>query len=52
MIKGEHRVRQLWFELANGNETVYDIEEFDSRATVTPQSIREGLPRGWKRIEH
>ena len=44
--------RQLWLEHGNGNEVTLDFErpDTDPRPPITPESIREGLPKGWKRF--
>jgi hypothetical protein len=49
--KDSHRVRQLWYEHRNGNRTTIDIEKPDTSAKVTSESIRKGLPQGWKRFD-
>ncbi len=51
LLKDEFRIRQLWWEHPNGSSTTLDIEDFDVRAKVTPESIRDGLPQNWKRTE-
>src|SRR5207248_3730515 len=45
--------RQLWLEHGNGNEVTLDFErpDTDPRPPITPESIREGLPKGWKRFK-
>jgi hypothetical protein len=44
------RVRQLWYESSNGNQTTLDFEKPDTKAKITAESIREGLPDKWKRV--
>jgi TIGR03009 family protein len=51
LLKDSFRVRQIWYEYANGNATTLDFEKPDTKAKVTPESIRKGLPEGWKRID-
>src|SRR5206468_1844777 len=49
LVKDSFQVRQFWFELPNGNEITFDFMKHDTNAKITPESIREGLPQGWKR---
>jgi TIGR03009 family protein len=46
-------LRQLWFELPDGGEDFWDYEKPDPRPEppVTRESLTEGLPQGWKRID-
>jgi hypothetical protein len=44
-------VRRLFFRQPNKNETTYDFDKPDSTKPVTAESIVEGLPAGWKRVE-
>jgi hypothetical protein len=49
--KDNFRVRQIWCELPNGNTRTLDFYKFDTKAKITPESIRKGLSEGWNRVE-
>jgi hypothetical protein len=50
LCKDCFRVRQIWYEHPNVNETTIDFEKPDTSAKITSKSIQEGLPQGWKRV--
>jgi outer membrane lipoprotein-sorting protein len=49
-----YQLRRLWFEQGNGNTVRLDVEKavINPKDAITPKSIREGLPQGYKQIEY
>jgi hypothetical protein len=49
--KDSFRVRQIWYEQITGNTLTLDFKKPNTNVKITPESIREGLPQGWERID-
>jgi RNA polymerase sigma factor (sigma-70 family) len=51
--RDSYRVRQLWLEYPNRNEILTDFLDIQTNPEppVTRDSLRKGLPKGWKRID-
>jgi outer membrane lipoprotein-sorting protein len=48
--KDDFRVRQIWYQLSNEYEVTLDFEKVEANPKMTSESIREGLPEDWDRI--
>ncbi|MFO0846117.1 MAG: hypothetical protein U0797_27670 [Gemmataceae bacterium] len=51
LTRKEHRVRRLYWQVANGSTYTFDIEGYDPAALVAPKAIRDSLPGNYKRLE-